>query len=63
MQEAYEEYNEHAEASGNSHGHFMVDLCRPGHMTACLRTFQVHGWGVFGKLVQMPTQGSVRTAF
>ena len=41
MQEAYSEYNEHAEASGNSHGHFMVDLCRPGHMTACLRTFQV----------------------
>jgi hypothetical protein len=41
MQEAYNEYNEHAEASGNSHGHFMVDLCRPGHMTACLRTFQV----------------------
>jgi hypothetical protein len=41
MQEAYDDYNEHAEAAGNSHGHFMVDLCRPGHMTACLRTFQV----------------------
>ena len=25
---------------GRSRGHFLVDLCRPGHMTACLRTFQ-----------------------
>lgn len=41
MQESYYEFNEHAAAAGNSRGHFMVDLCRPGHMTACLRTFQV----------------------
>ncbi len=41
MQAAYDEYNEHAAAAGNTRGHFMVDLCRPGHMTACLRTFQV----------------------
>ncbi len=40
MQEAYAEANEHAVAAGGSRGHFMVDLCRPGHMTACLRTFQ-----------------------
>eukprot|EP00208_Stichococcus_sp_RCC1054_P006187 CAMPEP_0206139636 /NCGR_PEP_ID=MMETSP1473-20131121/6804_1 /ASSEMBLY_ACC=CAM_ASM_001109 /TAXON_ID=1461547 /ORGANISM="Stichococcus sp, Strain RCC1054" /LENGTH=525 /DNA_ID=CAMNT_0053533509 /DNA_START=135 /DNA_END=1712 /DNA_ORIENTATION=+ len=40
MQQAYAEANEHAVAAGNSRGHFMVDLCRPGHMTACLRTFQ-----------------------
>ncbi len=40
MQDSYYEYNEHAAAAGHSRGHFMVDLCRPGHMTACLRTFQ-----------------------
>lgn len=40
MQEAYEEYNKSAVESGKSRGHFMVDLCRPGHLTACLRNFQ-----------------------
>jgi hypothetical protein len=40
MQRAYDEYNDRARASGKSRGHFMVDLCRPGHMTACLRNFQ-----------------------
>ncbi len=40
MQHAYDEYNEKARATGKSRGHFMVDLCRPGHMTACLRNFQ-----------------------
>ena len=39
MQKAYDEYNEQAKHHG-SKGHFMVDLCRPGHMTACLRAFQ-----------------------
>ena len=40
MQHAYDEYNERARATGKSRGHFMVDLCSPGHMTACLRNFQ-----------------------
>lgn len=40
MQHAYDEYNERARALNKSRGHFMVDLCRPGHMTACLRNFQ-----------------------
>ena len=40
MQHAYEEYNAKAQASGRSRGHFMIDLCRPGHMTNCLRNFQ-----------------------
>ncbi|CAL8464843.1 g4378 [Coccomyxa elongata] len=40
MQHAYDEYNERARATNKSRGHFMVDLCRPGHMTACLRNFQ-----------------------
>ncbi len=40
MQKAYEEYNDRVRATGRSRGHFMVDLCRPGHLTACLRNFQ-----------------------
>ncbi len=40
MQHAYDDYNERARATNKSRGHFMVDLCRPGHMTACLRNFQ-----------------------
>lgn len=41
MQRAYDEYNEHTESiHRGSHGHFMVDLCRPSHLTACLRAFQ-----------------------
>lgn len=40
MQTAYDEYNAQAQAAGGSRGHFMVDLCRPGHLTACLRNFQ-----------------------
>lgn len=39
MQRVYQKYNEEAQAKG-SKGHFMVDLSRPGHLTACLRTFQ-----------------------
>jgi len=38
--QAYRTYNEIAVELGRSRGHFLVDLCRPGHMTACLRTFQ-----------------------
>ena len=38
--QAYKEYNARAVELGRSRGHFLVDLCRPGHMTACLRTFQ-----------------------
>lgn len=40
MQSAYDEYNDHARSSGKSRGHFIVDLCRPGHLTICLRNFQ-----------------------
>lgn len=40
MQHAYDEYNDRVRATGKSRGHFMVDLCSPGHMTACLRNFQ-----------------------
>ena len=47
MQEAYREHNEHALAAGSTRGHFLVDLCRPGHMTACLRTFQVKSCAFF----------------
>ena len=38
--QAYRQYNARAVELGRSRGHFLVDLCRPGHMTACLRTFQ-----------------------
>jgi len=40
MQHAYDDYNDRVRATGKSRGHFMVDLCRPGHLTACLRNFQ-----------------------
>ncbi|GAB4824161.1 hypothetical protein N2152v2_011207 [Parachlorella kessleri] len=40
MQRVYQQYNEEARAAGRSRGHFIVDLSRPGHLTACLRTFQ-----------------------
>ena len=40
MQAAYDDYNDHARSSGKSRGHFIVDLCRPGHLTLCLRNFQ-----------------------
>ena len=40
MQRAYQEYNDGARGSGRTRGHFMVDLSRPGHLTACLRSFQ-----------------------
>lgn len=42
MQRAYAQYNESVRAFGQSRGHFMVDLSRPGHLTACLRNFQEH---------------------
>ena len=49
LEEGYRQYNEQAVASGRSKGFFMVDICRPGHMTACLTTFQAsktiaHAW-------------------
>ena len=40
MQQAYTEYNAQVQSSSKSRGHFMVDLCKPGHLTACLRCFQ-----------------------
>ena len=40
MQQAYHEYNAQAQSNNKTRGHFMVDLCRPGHLTACLRCFQ-----------------------
>lgn len=40
MLKAYKHMNEELAAAGKPE-HFMVDLCSPGHMTACLRDFQV----------------------
>ena len=40
MEAGYKLYNEAAISSGSSKGLFMIDICRPGHMTACLTTFQ-----------------------
>mmetsp|Transcript_35212 Transcript_35212/g.78366 ORF Transcript_35212/g.78366 Transcript_35212/m.78366 type:complete len:519 (+) Transcript_35212:247-1803(+) len=40
MEEAYKQYNDQAVASGKSKGFFMVDIAKPGHMTACLTSFQ-----------------------
>ncbi|KAI8470834.1 MAG: hypothetical protein J3K34DRAFT_451727 [Monoraphidium minutum] len=40
MEEAYRKYNLQAIHEGRSKGHFVVDIARPGHMTACLSTFQ-----------------------
>ena len=40
MQHVYDDYNEHVRSSGKGYGHFMVDMCRPGHLTICLRSFQ-----------------------
>ena len=39
MQKAYHQYN--AAPKEGSRGHYLVDLCTPGHMTACLTDFQV----------------------
>ena len=39
MQRAYERCNEELEREGNPQ-HFIIDLCKPGHMTACLKDFQ-----------------------
>mmetsp|Transcript_15009 Transcript_15009/g.26085 ORF Transcript_15009/g.26085 Transcript_15009/m.26085 type:complete len:518 (-) Transcript_15009:676-2229(-) len=38
IQEAYKLAN--ASVTGTSKGHFIVDMATPGHMTACLTTFQ-----------------------
>ncbi|MEW5306746.1 MAG: hypothetical protein WDW36_009189 [Sanguina aurantia] len=40
LEGAYRTCNAALVASGRSKGHFWVDLCKPGHMTACLTTFQ-----------------------
>jgi len=40
LEAGYRRYNAEAASSGRSRGLFMVDLCKPGHMTACLSTFQ-----------------------
>lgn len=40
MLKAYSQVNEELAASGKRE-HFVVDLCSPGHMTACLKDFQV----------------------
>jgi len=37
MQKAYHDYNSQSE---NPRGHYLVDLCSPGHLTACLSDFQ-----------------------
>lgn len=40
MEAAYRDYNREAVESGRCKGHFMVDLSKPGHLTACLTEFQ-----------------------
>ncbi|GAX81460.1 hypothetical protein CEUSTIGMA_g8889.t1 [Chlamydomonas eustigma] len=40
IEAGYRVYNEEALCTNRSKGVFMVDICRPGHMTACLSTFQ-----------------------
>ncbi|KAJ9517043.1 hypothetical protein QJQ45_002560 [Haematococcus lacustris] len=40
MEQAYRQANAAAVESGRSKGHFIVDLAKPGHLTACLTTFQ-----------------------
>mmetsp|Transcript_22236 Transcript_22236/g.26710 ORF Transcript_22236/g.26710 Transcript_22236/m.26710 type:complete len:508 (+) Transcript_22236:76-1599(+) len=42
MQRAYEQFNATALVSGLEKAHFIVDLCKPGHITSCLRAFQAH---------------------
>ena len=39
MEEGYRLYNESALSKGGK-GVFVIDLCKPGHMTSCLTTFQ-----------------------
>jgi hypothetical protein len=39
MEEAYRKYNQAAAEAGRK-GHFMVDLSKPGHLTACLTEFR-----------------------
>uniref|UniRef100_A0A383W9H0 Uncharacterized protein n=1 Tax=Tetradesmus obliquus TaxID=3088 RepID=A0A383W9H0_TETOB len=40
MDDAYKAYNQAAIESSRSKGHFMVDMSKPGHLTACLTQFQ-----------------------
>jgi len=40
MLRAYKQTNEDLAAAGKPE-HFVIDLCSPGHMTACLKDFQV----------------------
>eukprot|EP00854_Cymbomonas_tetramitiformis_P021673 gene21673-26068_t len=38
---AYDKYNAESELGGrDKKPHFVVDLCRPGHVTSCLKSFQ-----------------------
>lgn len=37
MQKIYNDYNE----KSHKKGHYMIDLCKPGHLTTCLRDFRV----------------------
>ena len=41
MEDAYRVYNEQAAVTGKTRGHYIVDLSKPGHLTACLASFQV----------------------
>lgn len=43
MQRSYEEYNARQDPRQKESplGHFLVDMCKPGHMTTCLKDFQV----------------------
>jgi hypothetical protein len=40
MEEGYRKYNQAAAEGGKSKGHFIVDLSKPGHLTACLTEFR-----------------------
>ena len=47
MQRAYDEYNQGATPGGDPKPHFVVDLSKPGHITACLRNFKVINHAIY----------------
>lgn len=42
MMKAYDDYNRKAVESKESRGHYMLDLSKPGHLTACLSNYREH---------------------
>lgn len=55
MQREYERANEELRMMGAPE-HFIIDLCRPGHMTACLKDFQA-------RLVRMYLRANLYSLF